>query len=463
MRTVERNTGLRRAALALAILLAGVPSCDQPAPTGPGDQPPALAQAGADPVVSSADPAAAERDTTLDVRVLGSGFDAGSQAEFLLDGAAVPGVITNRTTYRSSRELLANITISANAVAERYDIRVTTSRGKKGIGTELFAVLDVMNLGSLGGQGGRAISLNRLGQVVGNAARPDGQLAPFVWTDGVMQELPTESGWTYRGTSDINDAGVVVGGAYDGANWLALRWTLVGGNWTRETLPTLPGYEGGSAHTGAINESGDILGFVSRTGLPGQLILWRNGVAYPVNLTAAGLSGNSIDMTDLTEAGWISGSANVNSVRCAFVWRPDGSGIPGQGMTVWLPRYGSGSNSALGITETGVVVGYVNGKSPIAVRWRPLRPDPVATADYVVEALPGASAFAWDIGDDGFIVGQQNDAAVSWTAAATLAALPVLQRAKGLGASVQTIGGRHWVAGESAVGGYWRATLWRVP
>jgi uncharacterized membrane protein len=288
-------------------------------------------------------------------------------------------------------------------------------------------------------------------------------LAPFVWTDGVMQELPTGSGWTYRGASDINDARVVVGGAYDGVNWLALRWTLVGGSWTREALPTLPGYEGGSAHTAAINEADDILGFVSHTGLPGRLILWRNSVAYPVNLTAAGLSGNSIDMTDLTEAGWISGSAMVNSVRYAFVWRPDGSGVPGQGITVWLPRYGSGTNSALGITEAGVVVGYANGKTPVALRWRPLKPDPLATADYVVEALPGGSGFAWDIGDDGFIVGAQSDAATSWTAAGTRALLPVLQRAKGLGSSVQTVGGRHWVAGESAVGGYWRATLWRVP
>lgn len=65
--------------------------------------------------------------------------------------------------------------------------------------------------------------------------------------------------------------------------------------------------------------------------------------------------------------------------------------------------------------------------------------------------------------DDGFIVGTQSDAAVSWTATGTLALLPVLQRASGEGRSVQMIGGRHWVAGKSAIGGFWRATLWRVP
>ena len=186
-------------------------------------------------------------------------------------------------------------------------------------------------------------------------------------------------------------------------------------------------------------------------------------MAYPVNLTAAGLSGNSITVEDLTESGCITGSATANGVHSAFVWRPDGSGVPGQGITIWLPRYVSGSNSALGMTESGIVVGYMNSKSSVASRWRPLRPDPLTTADYVVEALPCAGSFAWNTGDDGFMVSAQGDAAASWSPAGTLALLPVLQRAQGLGASVQVVEGRHWVAGESAGGGKWRATLWRVP
>jgi probable HAF family extracellular repeat protein len=461
MPSAARGTARRLGAL--AVLLPYVLSCNA-VPTDPGGQPVAYAKASSDPVVTSADPAAATRDTTLDVRVLGSGFDAGSSADFLLDGAAVPGVTTNRTSYLSSRELVANVTIAADAVPERYDIRVTTSRGKKGIGTEKFQVLDVVDLGSLGGVGGRATSINRLGQVVGNAARPDGQLAPFFWSDGTMQALPVESGWTFTGTNDLNDAGVVVGGAYDGVNWIAHRWTPSASGWIREAMPTLPGYEGGSAHALHINDAGDVAGFVSKVGLQGRMTIWRDGVVYPVNLSAAGLSGNSISVDDLTESGWIVGSANLNALRSAFVWRPDGSGVPGQGITVWLPRHGSGVNSALGMTESGVVVGYViTSKSTVAVRWRPLTSIPLVTADYVVEALTGSAAYAWDIGDDGFIVGQQNGAAAHWTQAGTLGFLPVLQRAGGLGASVQVVGGRHWVAGESAVGGKLRATLWRVP
>jgi len=106
----------------------------------------------------------------------------------------------------------------------RYDIQVTTSRGKKGLGTEGFQVLDVEAWARWSGEGSRATSINRLGMVVGNASGSDGQGHPFVWTDGVMQKLPTVDGWMYRGANDINDAGVVVGGAYDGVSWLAFRW-----------------------------------------------------------------------------------------------------------------------------------------------------------------------------------------------------------------------------------------------
>ena len=467
MPTLARGFAPRRARLATAaILLACVSSCDISTPAGPGDLPTALAKAptSGDPIVNSADPAEAERDTTLDVRVLGSGFDVGSRADFLLDGVPVPGVITNSTRYVTSKELVANISIAANAVPERYDIQVTTSRGKKGIGTEKFLVLEVLDLGTLGGNGGRATALNGAGQVVGQVTRTDGQMAPFFWADGVMQELPTASQWSMRQATDINDAGTVVGSANDGTRSLALRWTRPSGEWTLEVLPQLPGYEAGNGYALSINDAGDVAGFVSQAGLPGRAVIWRNGQVHPVNLAGAGLSGNSISVDKLTEAGWIAGSANFNMLRTTFVWRPDGSGVPGQGITILLPRMGTSVNAATDMNETGTVVGYIKtSRSTTAVRWRPLGPDPLTTSDYVIEALPGSGAYAWDVGDDGFMVGAQAEAAASWTAGGTLGFLPLLQRAKGLGAAVEVVGGRHWVAGESAVGGYWRATLWRVP
>jgi TolB protein len=90
--------------------------------------------------VSATDPNEAPQDTTLDVRVLGSGFDRGSVAEWAIGGEPSGKVVVNATRYVSSKELVANVTIALDADTVLYDVMVTTSRGKKGIGTELFRV-----------------------------------------------------------------------------------------------------------------------------------------------------------------------------------------------------------------------------------------------------------------------------------------------------------------------------------
>lgn len=93
-----------------------------------------------DPTVDAVDPASAPQDTTLDVHVLGSTFDDGSSVALLLDGSTTKKVKTNSTRFVSSTELVANVTIAADAEPDLYDVQVTTSRGKKGIGIELFEI-----------------------------------------------------------------------------------------------------------------------------------------------------------------------------------------------------------------------------------------------------------------------------------------------------------------------------------
>ena len=91
--------------------------------------------------MASADPAAAPQDTTLDVHVLGSNYDQGSRVDFARGGVVDPKLQVNSTTFRSSTELVANVTVAPDAATVSYDIVVTKSTGKKGIGTERFAVL----------------------------------------------------------------------------------------------------------------------------------------------------------------------------------------------------------------------------------------------------------------------------------------------------------------------------------
>jgi hypothetical protein len=122
---------------ALAILALGVAACGEPK-----DIPlePAFAKPPSVPTVTATAPDTAVQDTTLDVQVSGSGFDVGSTAQWLLAGVADTTVRTNSTRYVSTRSLVANITIAKNAVPSKYDVAVTTSTGKKGIGTELFVI-----------------------------------------------------------------------------------------------------------------------------------------------------------------------------------------------------------------------------------------------------------------------------------------------------------------------------------
>lgn len=93
------------------------------------------------PKVTAADPPNSPPGLQLDVRVLGSGFDEGSQATFLLDELPTEHIVTTApATFVSQSELVAHIEILSTAALDLYDIQVRTSRGKGGIGIELFAV-----------------------------------------------------------------------------------------------------------------------------------------------------------------------------------------------------------------------------------------------------------------------------------------------------------------------------------
>ena len=125
----------------LAILTLMLVACQTEGPGGSGTGPSfAAGNPTGDPVVTATDPTSAPQDTTLDLRVLGSGYDRGSTVELLLGGQSVGTIRTNSTRYVKSTELVANVTISAAAVVTTYDVAVTTSQGRKGIGTEMFAV-----------------------------------------------------------------------------------------------------------------------------------------------------------------------------------------------------------------------------------------------------------------------------------------------------------------------------------
>ena len=99
--------------------------------------------------VTAANPPSAEQGTiNLDVKVTGKGFKNGAKAKWFVTGTTNPGGVTvNSTTFVSSTELTANITVSDTATLANFDIQVLNSDGRGGKGTELFAVLAKSNSG----------------------------------------------------------------------------------------------------------------------------------------------------------------------------------------------------------------------------------------------------------------------------------------------------------------------------
>jgi uncharacterized delta-60 repeat protein len=103
-----------------------------------------VSQAQGPPVqVAAADPPAAEQGTvSLNVKVTGKGFKNGAQAKWFITGTTNPGGVTvNSTTFVSSTEVTANITVADAATIADFDIQVLNSDGRGGKGTELFKVI----------------------------------------------------------------------------------------------------------------------------------------------------------------------------------------------------------------------------------------------------------------------------------------------------------------------------------
>jgi len=133
---------LRGMAVALWTSL-GLLACADVPPTSPTDPAVLTAKGGGhDPVikVTEAVPNEAPQDTTLVVRVIGSGFDDGSSVRFLLGGQPARGVVVDSSRFVDEQNLDVSVTIALDTDTALYDIEVMTRRGKKGIGSELFAV-----------------------------------------------------------------------------------------------------------------------------------------------------------------------------------------------------------------------------------------------------------------------------------------------------------------------------------
>ena len=328
------------------------------------------------------------------MHVLGSGFTAGAQVTWLLNGVADSHVRTNSTSVVSSSEIVANITIASDAQLAFWDVQVALSNGKNGVGSDLFEVTSARIAGS-GTTGGDAYvyDISEQGQLVGYAATAfvydDGagmvdlgsgqgraidplgmvaggfsSLGPTAWIrqsasswlPQQMPQLPHSVGATFTAAARAPDGSLIAAGlddssdvpccTTDGAN-RPVVWRLVDGTWTAPQRYALPaGAVRGSA-TG-INGLGQMVGSVD-----GQLsgAVWDDSNS-PIRLDGLPLAINAAGTIVVGRR------ASQNQSVPVYWWRDPAThawhttGVP-------LPSVGSGKchGSANDVNSAGIVVG----------------------------------------------------------------------------------------------------------
>jgi probable HAF family extracellular repeat protein len=405
-----------------------------------------FAKGGGGTSVDAADPSSAPQDITLDVRVIGSGFDDGSVVRFLKGGQSSPKIVTNSSTFIDRNNVVANITIAVDAEVTLYDIELTTSRGKKGMGSELFSVktkgdtepefvITTTDLGTLAGSSS-ATARSVISGPDGSSVRvvgASGDRASYWTPGGGFVELviapPSDPDATVLDiqANDINDPGQVVGERYVRHSDLEVVGQPIFWSSSAASGIVLPTQQARFVFTTGINNVGQVAGWAS--GHPqhpdqSHAMLWTvDGVGSATvrdlyeDFTALGFSQSIAE--GINEGGQVVGWAFDGSRERAFLWE-DGTVTLLDGEVE--PGFQSFAYAVNNADPVQIVGGShdPSGGSRRALLWTIL-PD----GTVVTEELPPPAGFEWswptDLNDIGEAVGGsrpqsgQDDHATLWT------------------------------------------------
>ena len=393
---------LEASTIVLAIAVTG---CTDPVtPRGPGGPTVVALKAAATTgmTVTSTSPSEGQEATTIDVTIGGSGFEVGAVASFPLNGVDDPRVHVNSTRFVSSGQVVANLTIASDALTVRYDVVVTNTTGKKGIGSEMFAV--VLKASTLSG-GSVAYGVNSSGYAVGQSTTVSScstNTMPALWKpDGTEVILPTAphcggTAWT------INSSGYISGQLF-GPPGTALWVPQADGTYVLQDLGLTP--EGTLArNTGAMNDQNEILGWYN-----GPEIYWRTPTTPWTHMIAPPGATQCAFNRAINSLGEIVARCTVGSTMDAYFWQ-DHNATP-----VHLPRP-SGTTAPIfpmEINDAGVIVGYTS-TAPYykALKWTPSG-STYPTVEYLPDAGKGAAAYS--IASDGTVSGSISGKAAMWS------------------------------------------------
>ncbi len=228
------------------------------------------------------------------------------------------------------------------------------------------------------GSGGAAVKLNDQGQAVGWSDTTGGNTHAVIWNqDGTVHDLGTLPGFDNSRAQAINNKGQVVGYAYNntvGADASLLENAAHAFVWEAgrmHDLGVLPGCTSSRAY--AINDAGQVAGWVLTAGNRTHAMVWKSGVMHDIGTFSDG--GVSV-ANAINNAGQVVGSADHSGgTVTAFLWQNgvihDLGALPNLGA---LPK--DVYCRALGINDAGQVIGESRPDNNIAV--------------------PGGRPFLWD-------------------------------------------------------------------
>jgi hypothetical protein len=404
--------------------------------------------------VKSTAPDTATIDSTLDVHVFGSGFDVGSSAQWELSGTPTGKVVTNSTHFVSSTELVANITIARDAPLASYDVMVTTSSGKGGIGTELFVVTaKTTDLGTLSGDvASYAVDVNDAGYIAGastSTSNPGSR--GFVRIGTTLIPLSDVSIFSRGlGISNGNPVYVVGDYAYDGNSHPA-RWTVnAAGTVTVKYLSSGFGYADG------VNDAGATIGWTGS-----DAVTWdANGapevLAPPVpNTFTSGLG------RDINNAGYVLVNFEGASYTRTYLRAGNKQWIELPPQSGDISTFGRRVSEVSGTTVYVAGTSYRNDRSFHAMRWTV----DVASNTIVKAESRSETSSSADVSFGGSVSGSLEGKFTNTPFIWRLSGLVTLRPPKS-GSNAQASGinySGNALVGQASIGGRQRAVLWTLP